>query len=76
MRSKVTFEQQAVLKEFLLSTENKIYSYDKDTGFVILSKKDAIQKIEEQIEESAVSNTDLTSAVTSKIPKHLATFHI
>ena len=43
------------------------------TGFVILNNKDAMQKIEEQIRESVVSNTDPTSAPTSKIQKHLAT---
>ena len=43
----------------------------KGTGFVILNNKDVIRKIEEQIRESVVSNTDLTFAITSKIQKHL-----
>ena len=69
----MTFEQRIVLKELSESTENKVYSYDKGIGFVILNNKDAIQKIEEQIGESAVPNTNPTSALTSKIQKHLVT---
>ena len=73
IRSNLTFEQRAALKELSQSNVKKVYSYDKGTGFVILSNKDAIQKIEEQIGESIVSNTDPTPALTSKIQKHLAT---
>ena len=73
IRNNLTFEQRIALKELSQSTENKVYSYDKGTVFVILKNKDAIWKIEEQIRESVVSNTDSTSAVTSKIQKHLAT---
>ena len=58
IRSHLTFEQRTALKELSQSTENKVYSYDKGTGFVILNNKDAIRKIEEQIGESVVSNTD------------------
>ena len=72
IRNNLTFEQRIALKELSQNTENKVYSYDKGTGFVILKKRDAIRKIEEQIRESVVSNTDSTSAVTSKIQKHLA----
>ena len=73
IRSNLTFEQRAALKELSQSNVKKVYSYDKGTGFVILNNKDAIQKIEEQIGESIVSNTDPTPALTSKIQKHLAT---
>ena len=55
------------------STENKVYCYDKDTGFINLNNKNAIQKVEEQIGGSVVSNTDPTSPITSKMQKHLAT---
>ena len=55
------------LKQLWQSTEEKVYSYDKDTSFVILNNKDAIQKIEEQIRESVVSNTDPRSPLPSKI---------
>ena len=51
IRSNLTFEQRATLKQLSQSTENKVYSNNKDTGFVILYNKDAIQKIEEQIED-------------------------
>ena len=47
--------KRTALKELLQSTENKVYSYDKDNNFVILNNKDAIQKIEEQIGESVAS---------------------
>ena len=72
IRNNLTFEQRIALKELSQSTENKVYSYDKGTVFVTVKNKDAIRKIEEQIRESVVSNTDSTSAVTSKIQKHLA----
>ena len=74
-RSNLTFEQRTALKELSQSTENKVYSYDKGTGFVLLNNKDATRKIEEQIRDSVVSNTDPTSALTNKIRKHLATLH-
>ena len=73
IRNNLTIEQRITLKEVSQSTDSEVYSYDKGTGFVILKNKDAIRKIEEQIGESAVSNTDLTSALTSKNQKHLAT---
>ena len=63
----LTFEQRIALTELSQSTENKAYYYDKGTGFVIINNKDAIPKIAEQIGESAISNTDPTSALTSKI---------
>ena len=66
IRSNLTFEQRATLKELSGSTENKVYSYDKGTGFVILNNKDAIRKTEEQIRESIVSNTDPTSVKVKK----------
>ena len=52
IRNYLTFEQRIALKELSQSTENKVYSHDKDTGFVIFNNKDAISKIEEQIGES------------------------
>ena len=58
IRSNSTFQQRPALKELSQSTENKVYSYDKGTGFVILNNIDAIRKIEKQIRESVVSNTD------------------
>ena len=73
IRSNLTFEERAAPKELSQSTEYKVYSYDKGTGFVILKNKDAIRKIKEQIGESVVSNTDPTSALTSKIQQHIAT---
>ena len=60
-----------LLKNFRKVLKRKFYSYDKGTGFVLLNNKDTIQKIQEQIEESVVSKTDPTSALTSKIQKHL-----
>ena len=37
IQSNLTFEQRAAFKEFSRSTENKVYSYDKGTGFLILN---------------------------------------
>ena len=73
IRNNLTFEQRIALKEISKCTENKVYSYDKGTRFVILSNKDAIRKIEEPIGKSVASNTDPLSALTSEIQKHLAT---
>ena len=73
MCNNLTFEQRIALKNLSQSTENKIYSYDKCTGFLICNNKDAIRKTEEQIREFVVSNTEPTSAPTIKIQKHLAT---
>ena len=67
-----TFVRAGLLKQLLQRTENKVYSYDKGTGFVILNNKDAIRKIEEQIGESVVSSTDPKFALLCKIQKHLA----
>ena len=66
IRNNLTFEQRIALKELSQNTENKVYSYDKGTGFVILNNKDAIRKTEEQIRESIVSNTDPTSVKVKK----------
>ena len=71
MRSNLTFEQRTALKELSQRAENKVYFYNMDKGFVIPNKKDTIHKIEEQIGESLVSDTDLTSVFTSIIQKHL-----
>lgn len=62
-----------LLKNFRKSTEGKVYFYDNCTGFVILNNIDATLKIEEQIGDSVVSNTDTTSALTGKKQKHLET---
>ena len=67
IRNKLTFQQRIALKELSQIIENKVYSYDKGTDFVTLNNKDIIQKIEEQIGESVVSNTDPASPLTSEI---------
>ena len=66
IRNNLTFEQRIALKELSQSAENKVYSYDKGTGFAILSNKDAIQKIEEQIGESVTMAQHLHLQVKSK----------
>ena len=42
IRSNLTFEERRALKELSQGTENKVYSDDKGTGFVIFNNKDAI----------------------------------
>ena len=66
IRNNLTFEQRITLKELLQSAENKVYSYDKGIGFAILSNKDTIQKIEEQIGESVTMAQHLHLQVKSK----------
>ena len=59
------------LLNLLQITENKIYSFDKGTVFVILNNKDIVtRKTKEQIRKSVVFNTDPTFALTSKIKKN------
>ena len=70
MRSNLTFWQRTTLKELSQNTENKGYSYDKGNSFIILNNEDIIQNAEEQIGESTISNTGLTS----KIQKQFTTF--
>ena len=67
IRNKLPFQPRIALKELSQIIENKVYSYDKGTDFVTLNNKDIIQKIEEQIGESVVSNTDPASPLTSEI---------
>ena len=62
-----------LLKHFRKSNEGKVYFYDNCNGSVILNNIDATLKIEEQIGDSVVSNTDTTSALTGKKQKHLET---
>ena len=64
MQSNLTFEKRTALKELSQSTGNKVYSYNKGTDFVILNNNDFIQKIEEQIGESVISNTNPISALS------------
>ena len=66
MRSNLTSEQRKALKKLLQSTENKVYSFDKGNSFVVHNNKEVTQETEEKIGESVISDTDPTSALTSK----------
>ena len=44
IRSNLTFEQRAALKELSRSNENKVYFYNKGTGFVTLNNKGSCKK--------------------------------
>ena len=49
----------------------KVYTLDKDSGFVALSEGDAIKNIEEQLGKAKVIDEDPTQKYTSKLHKHL-----
>ena len=48
-----------------------IYPFNKGTGFVVIKEKDAIQKIEEQIEKSKIMDHDPTPSLLNKFKKEL-----
>ena len=45
IRHNLTFERRTALNELSQSIENKAYSYNKATGFVIFNNKTDIQKM-------------------------------
>ena len=51
--------------------DTTIYPFDKGSGFVVLSEKNAMQKIEEQPGKSKIAVNDPTLKFTNKIQKIL-----
>ena len=58
-----------------IKIKDKVYPFNKGSGFVVLSEgdgiRDGINKIEEQIGKAKVIDEDPTQEYTSKIQKHL-----
>ena len=51
----------------LIYITTKDHPFDKGSGFVILSERDAIKKIEEQLGKAKLINEDPTQKYTNKI---------
>ena len=54
-----------------INSSTKVYPFDKDSVFVVLSEGDAIKKIEEQLGKAKIINEDPSQKYTNKIQKHL-----
>ena len=54
-----------------INNSTKVYPFDKDSVFVVLSEGDAIKKIEEQLGKAKIINEDPSQKYTNKIQKHL-----
>ena len=65
-------EQRKALREMQrINNNTKVYPVDKGSGFVVLSDRDAIKKIAEQLEKAAVTYENPTQKYTNKIQKYL-----
>ena len=65
-------EQWKALKEIQqINNNTKVNPFNKSSGFVVLSKGDAIKKIEEQLGKANIIDDDPTQKYTSKIRKHV-----
>ena len=53
------------------SKDTTIYQFDKGSGFAVLSEKNAMEKIEEQLGKAKVAENDPTLKFTNKIQKIL-----
>ena len=51
--------------------DTTIYPFDKGSGFVVLSEKNAMQKMEEQLGKAKVAENDPTLKFINKIQKIL-----
>ena len=51
--------------------DTTIYPFDKGSGLVLLSEKNAMQKIEEQLGKAKIAENDPTLKFTNKIQKIL-----
>ena len=51
--------------------DTTIYPFDKGSGFVVLSEKNTVQKVEEQLGKVKISENDPTWKFTNKIQKIL-----
>ena len=49
--------------------DTKIYSFDKGSGFVVLSEKNVMQKIKEELGKAKIAKNDPTLKLTNKIQK-------
>ena len=75
IKDNLSKEQRKALKEIRqINNNTKVYPFDKGSGFVVLSERDAINKTEEQLGKAKAIDEDPTQKYTSKIQKHLCKF--
>ena len=71
LRDNLSKPQRQALVQMKNSKDTTIYPFDKDSGYVVLSEKNAMQKIEEQLGKAKVAENDPTLKFTNKIQKIL-----
>ena len=71
-KDNLSFDERKALTEMKHDKNISIYPFDKETGFVVIKKKDAIQKIEEQITKSKIIDHDPAPTLLNKFLKELA----
>ena len=71
LRDNLSKPQRHALVQMKNNKDTTIYSYDKRSEFVVLSEKNAMQKIEEQLGKSKIAENDPTLKFPNKIQKIL-----
>ena len=66
---------KTAIKEIISDPTIDIYPYDKGAGFVRIKHSDALEKIEEQIGHTKISNTDPTKNFKTKVQKELRSIY-
>ena len=69
-KNNLNFAKRKALTEMQHDKNISIYPIDKETGFVVIKEKDAIQNIEEQIGKSKKIDYDQTPALLNKFKKN------
>ena len=71
LRGDLSKPQRKALVQMKNNNDTTIYPFDKGSGFVGLSEKNAMQKIEEQLGKAKIAENDPTLKFTNKIQKIL-----
>ena len=70
--SNLTKQQREAVKELKCNDEIKVYPFDKGSGFMLLTREDALRKMSEQLGDAKVANTDPTKSLLGKLQRTLA----
>ena len=71
-RDNLTKDQRKAISEIKKDDETSIYPFDKGAGLVRISTEDAKRKIQEQLGETEIVDTDPTDGFVTKIQKKLS----
>ena len=71
-RDNLTTDQRRAISEIKRNDEISIYPFDKGTGLVRISTEEAKRKIQEQLGETTIVDTDSTSGFVTKIQQKLS----